>query len=247
MSTMDGSDPQRCDGAREDLVALLDGELAASAAAAVSAHVAGCAACRRELSRLRSVGELLATLPAAPPPRAGFDERLAARLAAVDAGAEPASPRPRAEPAPLARRPDPRTGGAPRAERGPAAHPGPGGARPAPRRAAAAALIVALVVGLAGVAYRLGFFGGDDGRPQVTRTQEEPGRRDAPPHVHKRPDHSTGGAELAMALTPAEERELAEALDVIEELELLEALDLVESFEAGDDAWLDDILLEEKG
>jgi len=61
----------------EDLVAWLDGECDAALAARVEAHVAACAACRREAELLRGSGALLARLPGLAAP-AGFDARVVA-------------------------------------------------------------------------------------------------------------------------------------------------------------------------
>ena len=61
----------------EDLVAWLDGECDAAEAARVQAHVASCAACRREAELLRGSGALLARLPGLAAPE-GFDTRVVA-------------------------------------------------------------------------------------------------------------------------------------------------------------------------
>jgi anti-sigma factor RsiW len=61
----------------EDLVAWLDGECDAAAAARVAAHVGSCPACAREARLLRASGALLARLPSLAP-SAGFDARVVA-------------------------------------------------------------------------------------------------------------------------------------------------------------------------
>ncbi|MBM2809274.1 MAG: zf-HC2 protein [Chloroflexi bacterium] len=53
----------------EQLSALLDGELAEGERGAIAAHLAGCAACRQELERLRGAVMLLRAVPPAPIPR----------------------------------------------------------------------------------------------------------------------------------------------------------------------------------
>jgi anti-sigma factor RsiW len=63
----------------EDLVAWLDGECDAAEAARVEAHVAACAACRREAELLRGSAALLARLPGLAAP-AGFDARIVAAV-----------------------------------------------------------------------------------------------------------------------------------------------------------------------
>jgi hypothetical protein len=75
--------PSGCDDIRADLVAYLDAELDPAARAAVERHLAACAACRRERDLFAATGAIL--LREAPPagPRAGFEERLAARLGAL--------------------------------------------------------------------------------------------------------------------------------------------------------------------
>ena len=52
-----------CRGVRKGLSEWLDGELPAAASRAVSAHLAGCAACSRHAAQLRAVSGLLADLP----------------------------------------------------------------------------------------------------------------------------------------------------------------------------------------
>ena len=81
----------------EDLVAWLDGECDAADAARVEAHVASCAACRREAELLRGSAALLGRLPALAAP-AGFEARVvaAARNAPAPAG-RVFRPSPRAE------------------------------------------------------------------------------------------------------------------------------------------------------
>ena len=56
----------------------LDNELAGDRRAAVEAHLGSCASCRVELERLRSVGDLLRSLPQQPLP-AGFMQKLERR------------------------------------------------------------------------------------------------------------------------------------------------------------------------
>jgi len=52
-----------CEQTREEFSALLDGELDAQVRAAVEAHLAGCAACLRELDRLKRVDQAYRALP----------------------------------------------------------------------------------------------------------------------------------------------------------------------------------------
>jgi anti-sigma factor RsiW len=68
---------------REDLVLLLDEELAPDALAAARAHVDGCGACRGELARLEAGIALLRAGSPAPEPSPWFATRLEARLAAL--------------------------------------------------------------------------------------------------------------------------------------------------------------------
>ncbi|MFO0838941.1 MAG: zf-HC2 domain-containing protein [Phycisphaerae bacterium] len=65
--------PRPCDTYRADLSALLDNELTAARRAEVERHVAGCAACARELAETRSLIEALRALPRAKAP-AGLTE-----------------------------------------------------------------------------------------------------------------------------------------------------------------------------
>jgi anti-sigma factor RsiW len=65
----------------DELSALLDGALPPAARVAVESHLAGCAACRAERSRLSGALAALSRLPAAPGPSPHFTTRLAARLA----------------------------------------------------------------------------------------------------------------------------------------------------------------------
>ena len=73
----------RCPEIRNDLVALLDGELAGAAKAALEAHLAACEACRRERDALARTGALLASY-GAPEPAPGFEARVRARIAASE-------------------------------------------------------------------------------------------------------------------------------------------------------------------
>jgi len=52
----------RCDEAREQLVAYLDGELSAEERQIVDIHLAGCRACRSEMTGFESTDDLLSTL-----------------------------------------------------------------------------------------------------------------------------------------------------------------------------------------
>jgi anti-sigma factor RsiW len=74
------------------LHALVDDELDAGNAAAVEAHVAGCAACAAELAAIRKVKAALAAAPLRYEAPASLHARLEAVLAAADAEASP-SPR----------------------------------------------------------------------------------------------------------------------------------------------------------
>ena len=65
----------------EDLTALLDGALPEPRRAEVEAHLAACVACRGERDRIARTLAALATLPPAPEPRPGFEQRFYARLA----------------------------------------------------------------------------------------------------------------------------------------------------------------------
>ena len=67
-----------CHDAREQLSALLDDALAASERGAVETHLATCAECRRELTRLRETVALLERLPPVHAP-AGFVDRVMAQ------------------------------------------------------------------------------------------------------------------------------------------------------------------------
>jgi anti-sigma factor RsiW len=67
---------------REELVAVLDGELAPDALAAARRHAGACTACQAELARLESTAALLRAGSPAPEPSPFFSTRLAARLAA---------------------------------------------------------------------------------------------------------------------------------------------------------------------
>jgi anti-sigma factor RsiW len=67
----------------EELVGLLDGALTPEALAAARTHVAGCGACRAELSRLEAGVTFLRAGSPAPAPSPWFTSRLAARLAAL--------------------------------------------------------------------------------------------------------------------------------------------------------------------
>lgn len=69
----------------EDLVAFADGALEPASSAAVSAHVAVCAACARDADLLRRSGDLVARLPRRRAPD-GFAERVT-ELAARDGAA----------------------------------------------------------------------------------------------------------------------------------------------------------------
>jgi anti-sigma factor RsiW len=71
----------------EALTALLDGALTSARHAEVTAHLAGCAACRAERDRLAGALALLGALPRPPEPSPFFATRLAARLAAEAAPA----------------------------------------------------------------------------------------------------------------------------------------------------------------
>lgn len=72
----------RCDEAHELLSDHLNGALPAAEADALSSHLEGCDACRRELADLRWVTALMQGLPAEPVP-AGLGDRLHAALAAL--------------------------------------------------------------------------------------------------------------------------------------------------------------------
>ncbi len=81
----------RCRRIREQLDAYLAGAphgLPMPDRNRVDAHLAGCAACRRERSRRRALGELLAAAPVPPVPE-GFSGRVLARAKALPRGAEP--------------------------------------------------------------------------------------------------------------------------------------------------------------
>lgn len=69
-----------CDSIREDLTALLDGELPPERRTVIEEHLARCDACRALRDRLRSLDRLLVeALPAAAPSR-DFEARLRARI-----------------------------------------------------------------------------------------------------------------------------------------------------------------------
>jgi len=57
-----------CVRSSEELACLLDGELSPERAAELRQHVAGCAACRRELSRLKQASKLVGALAEVAPP-----------------------------------------------------------------------------------------------------------------------------------------------------------------------------------
>ena len=66
---------------QDDLTALADGALPPERRAAVEAHLAGCAECRRRRAALGSALAALASAPPPPEPRPGFEQRFYARLA----------------------------------------------------------------------------------------------------------------------------------------------------------------------
>ena len=68
-----------CQQVQEEYSALLDGELDPETQAAVEAHLAGCAACLRELDKLKRVNDVYDRLPAHPAPE-GFEGRVRAAL-----------------------------------------------------------------------------------------------------------------------------------------------------------------------
>ncbi|HEY6098232.1 MAG TPA: zf-HC2 domain-containing protein, partial [Anaeromyxobacter sp.] len=68
---------------REDLVAVLDGDVAPAALAEARRHLDGCGACRAELARLEAGVALLRAGSPAPEPSPWFATRLAARVAAL--------------------------------------------------------------------------------------------------------------------------------------------------------------------
>ena len=69
-----------CEGQREAIGALVDGELEGAERAALEAHLAGCNGCRRELEELRGLAAAFAALtPVEPPP--DFEARFWARIA----------------------------------------------------------------------------------------------------------------------------------------------------------------------
>jgi anti-sigma factor RsiW len=82
----------------DELSAMVDGALDASATAALEAHVAGCDACAAELDGLRRVKSMLAALPQAAPSRA-FQVRQAEVEAAPRTAGAPAGGLLRAMPA----------------------------------------------------------------------------------------------------------------------------------------------------
>ena len=70
------------DPMREQLGALIDGELHGASLQAMQLHLETCASCQKELAALRRLSEVLreVPLPAALPPAAGFTEALVNRL-----------------------------------------------------------------------------------------------------------------------------------------------------------------------
>ncbi len=78
----------RCDKAREQLSAYLDGELSPQARLLVEEHLSGCAACRGELESLKTAAALVRGLPRSAPPEdfhAVLTSRLRAEAAAMAA------------------------------------------------------------------------------------------------------------------------------------------------------------------
>ena len=71
--------------ASEKLLELAYGELPPREARVVEAHVAGCDACRAELSSIRETRALMAQLPSEPPPERGEAIVLAAAREAAAA------------------------------------------------------------------------------------------------------------------------------------------------------------------
>jgi anti-sigma factor RsiW len=67
-----------CGAIQEQLSAWLDGELAATAGAAIEAHLAGCAACRREWLKLTALDAALGNLTAPVP--TGLAEKVLRRV-----------------------------------------------------------------------------------------------------------------------------------------------------------------------
>lgn len=82
-SERDRREASICERLRPELVAYLDGELDAAARAEVEAHLAACAACRREREGLARAGALLELVPPAPiGPR--FEARVRERIARAE-------------------------------------------------------------------------------------------------------------------------------------------------------------------
>ncbi len=69
----------KCPEVQERLSAWLDGELEETWQTALSAHLEGCARCRRELAQLQALDAVLGDLPAPAPPY--LVDRVLARLA----------------------------------------------------------------------------------------------------------------------------------------------------------------------
>lgn len=70
---------------RRQLSLHLDGSLSGSARVRVEQHLAGCESCRAELAELRGTVSLLGSLAADDEPPAGFTERVARSVAALEA------------------------------------------------------------------------------------------------------------------------------------------------------------------
>lgn len=77
--------PDDCAVARAELGALLDEELNPAARESVERHLAGCVACRAELSLLRAMSQAVGALPRPAPPDS-LRYRLRAAVAEVTAG-----------------------------------------------------------------------------------------------------------------------------------------------------------------
>ncbi len=203
-----------CADMRDDLSALLDGELSPERAAELRSHLEDCPDCRAQLARLQDVDARLAASARGIAVPSDLRARLAARIAGEAAAAESAAPR-----------------------RGPA-----GRVPRLARRGVGLAAAAAAAAGLALVLARPGSEIAPPPPPEPALAEREPappapeaalaGRTPAPPAPEPAPtpaaaEPALAGADLAGSdedLALLLELETVEDLDVIANLDLLEQL-----------------------